>query len=960
MEKRILDWEKYEETARQMAAEGNVLLRNDGVLPLKKGTKVSLFGRIQFHYYKSGTGSGGMVNVNYVTGIYEALCDCEEISLNEELVDIYKKWDMEHPFDKGVGWGNEPWSQLEMEVTRELAEDAAKKSDAAIVVIGRTAGEDQDNLDKPGAYRLSEIEEQMLSEVRRAFDKVVVVLNVGNIIDMSWEDKYHPEAVLYAWQGGMTGGLGTVDILTGKAGPSGKLTDTIAYELHDYPSDKNFGGEERNIYQEDIYVGYRYFEMAAKERVRYPFGFGLSYTEFALRTEAIDIMLPEEEGSVSKENLISIMAEDVPAVDSWKEGELPKIFCEILVKNTGDREGKEVVQVYLNPPQGVLGKATRNLCGFAKTRCLAPGESEILTIEIPFYAFASYDETGKTGFASSYVLEEGEYSIYVGTDVRSAKKAGAFSLEKTTQVKQLSQALAPVHAFERMKAVQNGDGFLMTYEKVPLRKISQKEKREKNLPSEIPFRINKGYSLRDVEKGKASMDQLVNQFRDEVLECIIRGEGMGSPKVTPGTAAAFGGVSSAIKTYGIPCACCTDGPSGMRFDSGAKAFSLPNGTLLGCSFNEALVEELFSFTGLEMCANKVDVILGPGINIHRHPLNGRNFEYFSEDPFLTGKIASAQIRGIKTAGVTATVKHFCANEQETHRHEIDSVVSERALREIYLKPFEMTVAEAGADSVMTSYGAVNGTWTAGCYDLNTVILREEWGFEGIVMTDWWAHVSGEDSEPSKTDFASMVRAQNDIYMVCADGASNKHGDNTMEEVEAGRLTRGELRRSAANICRFLMTLPAYRRLHGEEPEVEIINRPETEEEKDETIEYHEIDKHLTINLEDLECKAGITYSFALEVKHQAAYTVELTASSMLGELAQIPVSFIFQGVPMGVFTFNGTDGKWVTQTKKLIMTNQYEVFRLAFGQNGLHLKSISFHYEKELDEVEDMTEYMQC
>ena len=960
MEKRVLDWELYEETARRTVAEGNVLLKNDGVLPLKKGTKISLFGRIQFHYYKSGTGSGGMVNVDYVTGIYEALCDCEEVSLNKELLDIYKKWDEEHPFDKGIGWGNEPWSQLEMEVTRELAEDAAKKSDVAIVVIGRTAGEDQDNLDKPGAYRLSEIEEQMLLEVRRAFDKVVVVLNVGNIIDMSWEDKYHPEAVLYAWQGGMTGGLGTLDILTGKTSPSGKLTDTIAYELGDYPSDANFGGKECNIYQEDIYVGYRYFETVAKDRVRYPFGFGLSYTEFAFRTEAIDIILPEMEGSTSKENLVSVLAEDVPAVAPWKGREEPKIYCEILIKNTGKMEGKEVLQAYIESPQGVLGKASRNLCGFEKTKSLKPGESETLTIEIPFYAFASYDETGKTGFASSYVLEEGEYSIYIGTDVRSAKKAGTFSLEETVQVKQLTQALAPVRAFERMKAVKDGEGFAIAYEEVPLRKISQKEKRKKNLPREIPFRINKDYSLRDVEKGKSSIDQLVNQFRDEVLECIIRGEGMGSPKVTPGTAAAFGGVSSAIRSYGIPCACCTDGPSGMRFDSGARAFSLPNGTLLGCTFNEELLEELFSFTGLEMCANKVDVILGPGINLHRHPLNGRNFEYFSEDPFLTGKMAAAQVRGIKTAGVTAAIKHFCANEQETHRHEIDSVVSERALREIYLKPFEMTVAEAGADSVMTSYGAVNGTWTAGCYDLNTVILREEWGFDGIVMTDWWAHVNEEGSEPLRTDFASMVRAQNDIYMVCPDGASNKHGDNTMEEVEAGRLTRGELRRSAASICRFLMKLPAYRRLHGEEPEVEIINRPEAEEEKDADMVYHEIDRHLTINLEDVECKAGITYSFALDVKYPAAYTVELTASSMLGELAQIPVSFIFQGAPMGVFTFNGTDGKWVTQTKKLFMTNQYEVFRLSFGQNGLHLKSISFHYEKEIDEVTDKSEYMQC
>lgn len=304
---------------------------------------------------------------------------------------------------------------------------------------------------------------------------------------------------------------------------------------------------------------------------------------------------------------------------------------------------------------------------------------------------------------------------------------------------------------------------------------------------------------------------------------------MGSPKVTAGTAAAFGGVSDSLKAYGLPCGCCSDGPSGMRLDSGMKAFSLPNGTLLGCTFNTELVERLYGYTGIEMRANKVDVLLGPGMNIHRHPLNGRNFEYFSEDPFLTGKMAAAQLRGLHNAGVTGAAKHFCANNQETSRHFLNSIVSERALREIYLKGFEIAVKEGNADAVMTTYGAVNGIWTAGNYDLCTQILRKEWGFDGFVMTDWWAKISDEGEEVSKTNFAAMVRAQNDVYMVCSQADKNSSGDNTLEALLDGRLSRAELQQSAGNIVRFLMHTPAYERMNEQEVKIIIENGPMADE-----------------------------------------------------------------------------------------------------------------------------------
>src|SRR6056297_2050406 len=350
MEKVKLDMKEYAALSRQAAAEGCVLLRNEEqALPIKKGEKVSVFGRIQFDYYKSGTGSGGLVNTEYVVGILDALKLNNEIALNQELIDTYKDWLEDNPFDQGEGWAQEPWSQKEMPVNAKLAQKSAAESDLAVVIIGRTAGEDKDNSATKGSYLLTDAEEEMLAEVTKAFDRVAVVLNVGNIIDMKWVDKYQPQAVLYAWHGGMEGGNGTVDVLTGKVNPSGKLSDTIAYDLEDYPSMDDFGNKDTLIYKEDIYVGYRYFETAAKERVIYPFGYGLSYTEFEIGF----LSFVEQKDSVS---------------------------VEVEVKNTGDRAGKEVVQIYASAPLGSLGKPARTLEAFAKTKSLEPGESQKLSL----------------------------------------------------------------------------------------------------------------------------------------------------------------------------------------------------------------------------------------------------------------------------------------------------------------------------------------------------------------------------------------------------------------------------------------------------------------------------------------------------------------------------------------------------------------------------------------------------
>lgn len=907
---RILDWNKYLDTAAKMVSEGIVMLKNENnALPLDTDKEVAVFGRIQFHYYKSGTGSGGMVNVTKVVNILDGLID-NGVKVNEKLLDTYRKWDKENPFDLGEGWGGEPWSQKEMPLDEGLVKETAKSCETAIVIIGRTAGEEQDNRLEAGSYLLSDDEIAMLTVVRENFKKVVLLLNVGNIIDMTDINRIAPDSVLYVWQGGMTGGKGTADVLTGKVSPSGKLPDTIAYKASDYPSDANFGREKnRDIYAEDIYVGYRYFETFAKEKVLYPFGFGLSYTEFEIKTEKAEIT----EGAVK---------------------------LSVSVKNIGSYKGKEVIEVYCEAPQGRLGKAARVLCGFEKTRELVPQEEQVVEIAVDIAKLASYDDSGVTGNKSCYVLEAGEYKFYVGSDVRSAEYACSFEQGEDLVTERLTQALAPVESFERIKPVCEGGAFSIGREAVPVSEVDESARRLEKLPKEIAYTGDKGIKLWDVKNGKNTMDEFIAQLSDYDLSCIIRGEGMGSPRVTAGTASAFGGVSENLNGFGIPAGCCSDGPSGMRLDCGTKAFSLPNGTMIASSFNKKLTSELFTFMGLEMAANKVDCLLGPGMNIHRHPLNGRNFEYFSEDPFLTGKMAAAELKGMAGAGVTGTIKHFCANNRETNRHFIDSVVSERALREIYLKGFEIAVKEGGASSVMTTYGRVNGLWTAGNFDLNTVILREEWGFKGFTMTDWWANINVRGKEPDKTDLAAMARAQNDVYMVCPDG--EKNDDNTLAALENGGIERCELQRNAANICGFLLHTNALKRAEGIGDTVKVINREDEEQEDDKPVQFYKVDRDITLDLSDVETKKGTSYSFALDLSNFGIYRVIVTASSTQSELAQIPMTLFSMGTAVGTFTFNGTGGKAVSMEKETPMFSRFTTFRIYFAQNGLELHSIRF------------------
>lgn len=785
---------------RMVAGEGTVLLKNEQqILPIKSEENISIFGRCQIDYYRSGTGSGGSVCVPYTSNLLEGLRTHKNITINEHLANCYENWVESHPFDNGGGgWAAEPWHQQEMPLSDELVKLASTTSDKAIVVIGRTAGEDQDNADAPGSYLLTDDEKEMLCLVTKHFEQVIVVLNVGNIIDMSWlnsKDYIHPiNGVVYAWHGGMEGGYAIADVLVGALTPSGKLTDTIAYSIADYPSTCDYGDPVQNYYKEDIYVGYRYFETFCPEKVQFEFGYGLSYTTFDIHPIKANTLL----------------------LDGKKH-----IEVKVNVKNTGNLfSGKEVVQLYYSAPQGKLGKPSKVLVGFAKTDLLAPGEEQLLTLRASFDQLASYDDSGVTGHKYAYLLEEGDYLFFVGNSVKNNQQItvdelASYSVSQLEVVSQLEQALAPRQNFTRLKpGVKKEDGtYTLSYEEVPTQSASLKQRIEDNLPETLTLTGNQKLQLRDVYDKKTTMEAFISQLTPNELATIVRGEGMCSPLVTPGTASAFGGVSESLYNYGIPVACTADGPSGIRMSNGNKAVQVPIGTLLAATWNPSLIRKLYNFEGEELLQNNVDVLLGPGLNIRRNPLNGRNFEYFSEDPLITGIFATAITMGLYDKGAHATLKHFACNNQEYKRNDVNAIVSERALREIYLKGFEMAVKDGGAKSIMTAYNPINGYWTASNYDLTTTILRKEWGFKGIVMTDWWAKMNDviEGGSPDIKNTSSMVRAQNDLYMVVNNyGAEvNSHNDNTLASLENNTLLLGELQRCAMNICYFLMDTPAF-------------------------------------------------------------------------------------------------------------------------------------------------------
>ena len=758
------------EILRECAGEGIVLLKNEkNTLPLHPEQTVSVFGRCQNDWFYVGYGSGGDVHPPYTVNLMEGLGNAG-VRLNEDLAKRYRSWGEkpENAADHGW-WGHWPYFHEEMPLEEETVREAARNSDLALVVIGRAAGEDRENTLTPGSYYLTEAEHTLLRQVTTHFDRVAVLINAGNIMDLSFVAQYPVSALVYVWQLGMESGNAIADVLTGKVNPSGKLTSAIARNYADYPSAGCFGNREFNEYREDIFVGYRYFETFAPEKTLYPFGFGLSYTNF-----------------------------DVSTMDCRREE--TQTVLRVRVKNTGNRPGREVVQAYCQPPKGKLSKARKNLVAYRKTGLLAPGEETVLTLTVRHRDCASFDDSGITGYRDAFVLEHGEYRLLVGNSGATETVGGSFTAEQTRLVEQCTQSCGPERAFP---VLTNSGMALCTPASGNL-----KNRILQNLPEEIPYTGNRGILLSHVLEGKDSLDAFIAQLSDRELADLTRGEGpMNSSLGTPGNAGAFGGITQQLRDRGIPPMITADGPSGLRVKQYTSL--LPCGTAIACTWNEELTERMFTLVGKEAADHGIDVMLSPGMNLHRNPLCGRNFEYYSEDPYLTGKTAAAAVRGLQRGGVSACPKHFACNNQEVNRNHNDSRLSMRALREIYLRGFEICVKEGRPRNLMTSYNKVNGVWSHYHYDLVTAILRQEWGYGGNVLTDWWMRRAVSPEFPEIRDNAYRVRSQVDVLMPGGESFSTKKyvfDEKMLESLgKPGGLTRGELQRSAKNVLNFILT-----------------------------------------------------------------------------------------------------------------------------------------------------------
>lgn len=770
-------FEPMPDIALKAAEESIVLLKNiNNTLPVKDDEVISVFGRCQIDYFYVGYGSGGDVNAPYQVNMIKGLKDCNA-NIYSPVLNLYEDWCEKNPVSHGF-WGHWPMCFPEMELEERIVKSAANNSHSAIVVIGRAAGEDRENKPEQGSYYLTDTEIKMLDLVTAHFNKVTVIMNCGNIVDMAWTEKYGDKitALVYAWQCGMESGNALANVLMGKTTPSGKLPCTIARNYEDYSSSANFGGKDYNNYEEDIFVGYRYFETFCRDKVLYPFGFGLSYTDFEIKP-------------------VSFERKD------------DKFYITADVKNVGNVSGKEIVQFYVKAPQGKLSKAERSLVAFGKTNELAPDESESIHFEFSLYDISSFDDCSKSSHKYAYVIESGEYTFYIGNSVRTDMKAGSVQLEDMV-VEQLDEVCGIKDSFERMVAKEKDGRLIIGKEQLAPSKPYLKDRITNNLPVEIGFKGDRGYKLADVKDGKITLDDFISQLNNDELEALTRGQGMMNSNLgVVGNAGAFGGIIPSLREKGVAPIITTDGPAGIRIKKYTSL--IPCGTALASTWNCSLIELLTTVMGAEMLEHGSDVLLAPGMNIQRNVLCGRNFEYFSEDPVLSGKMGAAYVNGIQTNGVSACPKHFACNNQEVRRTKNDSRVSQRALREIYLKGFEICVKESKPLNIMTSYNKINGVWSHYNYDLVTTVLRKEWGYEGNVMTDWWMQKSASPEFPSVKDNAYRVRAQVDVLMPGGKHNAKKYKSDGTLLATIGKtdgITRAELERTARNVLNLILKI----------------------------------------------------------------------------------------------------------------------------------------------------------
>lgn len=696
---------EHEWIALQAAREGIVLLKNEqNVLPLKRGEILNLFGK-GIHEFRIGAVGAGKINPRYSVSFIEAVRASEDYALNEELIEFYESDEDQIP-------------------PEEMLVKAKKISDTAIIFLTRATGENQDASTAKGEYYLSNAEESLIAKVTNTFTKTIVILNVGYPIDVTFAERYSVTGLVYLGYAGMLAGPALLDILSGKENPSGKLPDTWAWDYFDIPSSRNFYdcADRRRLttdtemfldtcYEEGLYVGYRYFS-TFKKKVAYPFGYGLSYTSFEIKPGEIHF-------------------------------EDDKIEMNVHVKNVGNVSGKEVIQIYVGKPESEIEQVERELVYFEKTKNLNPGEEQNICVQVPGCNLTSYSEE-----KAAYILCKGRYRVFAGNSVE-ATECGSFQVNETKVIKKVSNLLSCRQKFTQLSKNDLKNTWPQgKYSGIKEEKITFWPYQKRTSYPTKNYQENTGEKLTftDVSADLSKAEQFVAQMSQEELArisiCASAGWGM------EGIGEA--GSIYQVEGYDFPYFPVSDGNSGVNLN--IKNIGMPSGVTLCASFNKELSEKVGQVIGEEAKVLGIPLILAPAFNIHRNPLNGRQPEYFSEDPYLAGIMAGYYARGMEGAGVASCYKHLIGNNCEFSRRRNQSLITERVIREIYFKTFEYAMKIHMPASIMTAYNAVNGCPTAADSELIQGLLREENGFDGFVMTDWTTY--------DNVDVAAMIQAGN--------------------------------------------------------------------------------------------------------------------------------------------------------------------------------------------------------
>ncbi len=751
-------YEAHDAIAYQAAAEGMVLLKNDGVLPLQKDAVLALFGDGVTNFRNSATGAG-KINPRFMRTLRDAIAEASDFVTLPELDAFYRLPVNAMPSD-------------------EIFQKAREATDLGILIITRGTGENIDCRPVPGEYYLTPEEEALLERISKEFAHTLVLVNTGYPIDMRWVRTYHVDAVLYTGLAGQSAAEATLAVLDGRVNPSGHLSDSWTWTYMDNPANANFYAGEviraddriwaQTCYEEGIYVGYRYYETFGRE-VAFPFGWGLSYTTFSQNA-----VLTKDDG----DGFASV---------------------KLTVTNTGSRPGKAVAQIYAALPETLQEQPARILAGFAKTGELAPGEAEELLISIPEDHLGTWDE-----LRNAWVLSAGEYVFYAGDNVRDAVKIGAFTAKEKVLSQYEYRIPAPVE-FEKISkksgktepegsltktlGEQEEDHLLLTTERLrPLPETLAEAAGAAAIPAtETPV------TWAQLKEDPALLDAFTAQFTDEQLARFNVMYGHGWSMEGKGEA----GRMAPCKELGVPQYVCADGNSGVNLHK--ANIGMPTSVVVCQTWNRSLAEDVGRVIGEEAAENDIQMILATAMNIHRAPLNGRQPEYFSEDPLLAGLMAASQVRGLHKAGISDSVKHVACNNCETARKRNHSLVPERALREIYLRAFAILIREEKPDTIMTGYNALNGSM-CGCDSiLMDGIFRQDYGFDGFAMTDWNSYDTVDIVDAANAGISWLTPGENDGSI----------SGKLAEAVREGRVTRPVLLRNARRVFAVML-----RRFYG--------------------------------------------------------------------------------------------------------------------------------------------------